>query len=220
MKRRDFLKVGALGSGLTLSQYLALVDAGEVEEAAKARSAILVFLKGGPSHLDTFDLKPEAPSEYRGEFRPVGSNKSRRVDVRVVAAMNRDPDECLADGNRKWAYNAPLLLAALADTRFRERDRPNRWAQYDTGSASMSLALQAVALGLIAHQMGGFDGERLSASFGVPERYTPMAMIAVGYPGDPNELPENFQERELAERNRQPLGEIAFAGRWESPYLD
>jgi nitroreductase len=84
----------------------------------------------------------------------------------------------------------------------------------------MSLVLEAVALGLNAHQMGGFDAERLTATFGVPERFTPMAVIAVGFPGAPQDLPEEFQERELAERNRRPLTDIAFSGRWESPYLD
>ena len=118
------------------------------------------------------------------------------------------------------ARDAPLLFAALADTRFRERDRSNRWAQYDTGAASMSLVLQAVALGLHAHQMGGFDGARLAATFGIPDRFTPMAMIAVGAPGDPARLPAELQERELGERNRRPLEDMAFAGRWESPYLD
>ncbi|HEY8504888.1 MAG TPA: DUF1501 domain-containing protein [Gemmataceae bacterium] len=68
--RRAVLKAGVLGAGLTLGQYLRLAEAGEVRNA-KARSAILVFLSGGPSHQDTFDLKPEAPAEYRGEFRPV-----------------------------------------------------------------------------------------------------------------------------------------------------
>jgi nitroreductase len=144
----------------------------------------------------------------------------------IVFDRARDPDnwrracECLSAGNRRWACDAPLMIAALADSRYRSRDEHNRWAGYDTGAASMSLVLQAVALGLIAHQMGGFDGDRLAASFGVPGRFTPMAMIAVGYPGDPDRLPEDLQEREMAERNRRPLSEIAFTGRWESPYLD
>ena len=144
----------------------------------------------------------------------------------IVFDRSRDPDnwrrayECLADGNRKWAYNAPLLIAALAHTHEENREKPNRWAQYDTGAATISLALQAVALGLIAHQMGGFDGERLTASFGVADGYIPMSITAIGYPGDPKNLPPEFQEREMAERNRKDIGEIAFAGRWESPYLD
>lgn len=144
----------------------------------------------------------------------------------IVFDRSRDPDnwrrafDCLTGGNRKWAGDAPLLLSVLADSRYRRRDDHNRWAQYDTGAASMSLVLQAVALGLIAHQMGGFDAGRLAATFGIPDRFTPMAMIAVGYPGDPERLPEDLQEREFAERNREPLSAIAFTGRWESPYFD
>jgi hypothetical protein len=68
--RRQMLKVGALGVGLTLGEYLRLCAAGS-ETADSRRSAILVFLRGGPAHQDTFDLKPTAPAEYRGEFRPI-----------------------------------------------------------------------------------------------------------------------------------------------------
>jgi hypothetical protein len=72
--RRDFIKVGALGTlGFTLPGYLRLAHAGQVRQA-RATSAIFVFLGGGPSHLDTFDLKPDAPAEYRGEFRPIDTN--------------------------------------------------------------------------------------------------------------------------------------------------
>lgn len=74
-QRRDFLKVGALGlSGFTLSNYLQMSEAGTVNQNAKAKSAIFINLPGGPSHMDTFDLKPNAPSEYRGEFSPIQTN--------------------------------------------------------------------------------------------------------------------------------------------------
>ena len=76
IRRRDFLKVGALGGlGLNLAGYLRLAEAGQVAPA-KGRSAILIYLQGGPSHLDTFDLKPEAPAEIRGEFKPIKTNVS------------------------------------------------------------------------------------------------------------------------------------------------
>ena len=68
--RRDFLKVGALGTGLTLAGYLRMAHAQQVRPA-RARSAIFVFLGGGPTHLDTFDMKPDAPAEIRGEFKPI-----------------------------------------------------------------------------------------------------------------------------------------------------
>jgi hypothetical protein len=68
--RRDLLKVGALGAfGLTLGDLFAFGQ----DRAARARSCILVWLNGGPSHLDMFDLKPEAPREIRGEFKPADS---------------------------------------------------------------------------------------------------------------------------------------------------
>jgi hypothetical protein len=73
IKRRDFLKVGAIGAGLSLSGYLRLASAGEVA-GAKAKSAIFINLQGGPSHMDTFDLKPDAPAEYRGQFNPIKTN--------------------------------------------------------------------------------------------------------------------------------------------------
>jgi len=67
--RRDFVRVGAVG-GLSLAGFLRRADAGEAR-VAKAKSAIFVFLQGGPPHLDTFDLKPDAPVEIRGEFKPI-----------------------------------------------------------------------------------------------------------------------------------------------------
>jgi len=74
VRRRDFLRIGAAGgAGLTLANYLRMAAAGEVAETP-ARSAIFVNLPGGPSHMDTFDLKPDAPSEFRGTFNPIKTN--------------------------------------------------------------------------------------------------------------------------------------------------
>ncbi|MCS6851738.1 MAG: DUF1501 domain-containing protein [Gemmataceae bacterium] len=74
LTRRDFIRVGILGSsGLTLADYLRRLDAGTVAPA-KGKSAIFVYLGGGPTHLDTFDMKPDAPAEVRGEFRPIHTN--------------------------------------------------------------------------------------------------------------------------------------------------
>jgi uncharacterized protein (DUF1501 family) len=73
MRRRDILRVGALGgTAVTLANHLAW--AGETAAAAPAKAAIFVNLGGGPSHLDTFDLKPDAPAEVRGEFKPIATN--------------------------------------------------------------------------------------------------------------------------------------------------
>ena len=73
--RRDFLRAGAAGgAGLTLANYLQLTHADELNASATAKSAIFINLNGGPSHLDTFDLKPDAPEEYRGVFNPIQTN--------------------------------------------------------------------------------------------------------------------------------------------------
>lgn len=72
--RRDMLKVGALSFfGLSLPQFLAMEKA-SAAAAAKAESVILLWCAGGPSHLDTFDPKPDAASEYRGEFKAIPTN--------------------------------------------------------------------------------------------------------------------------------------------------
>ena len=76
ISRRDFLSVGGLGlGGLTLADIFRLrAEAKTTASERKPRSVIMVCLAGGPSHLDMYDLKPEAPSEYRGEFKPISSN--------------------------------------------------------------------------------------------------------------------------------------------------
>ena len=76
--RRDFIRIGALGgSTLSLANYLRWSQAAEATAArprGRATAAIFVNLAGGPSHLDTFDMKPDAPAEYRGEFLPIETN--------------------------------------------------------------------------------------------------------------------------------------------------
>src|SRR5438876_10533620 len=76
INRRNFLKIGAFGAGLTLVDMLRVRGlATQTGQAAPAnKAAVMIFLPGGPPHLDTYDLKPDAPSEFRGEFRPIKTN--------------------------------------------------------------------------------------------------------------------------------------------------
>lgn len=124
--------------------------------------------------------------------------------------------DCLTPGNQYWVKNAPVLLASFADACFRN-GKPNRWSQYDTGASAENLCLQGAGLGLVVHQMGGFDQDKLAAAFAVPEHFTPMAMIAVGHPGDPSVLSEKHRAAEAAPRQRQPFGELFFDGQWDKP---
>jgi len=126
---------------------------------------------------------------------------------------------CLSEGN-EWALEAPVLMLSVARENFSKNEKPNRTAQHDVGLASENLVLEAVDAGLAAHQMAGFDVERSRAEFAIPEGFTPIAMIAIGYPyrGDLDRLPEKMRDRELASRARKPIDEIAFAGGWDKPY--
>src|SRR5436309_14303736 len=75
LSRRDVLQVGAIGMlGLSLPRLLrAQAHARQVGHSASADACILIFLNGGPSHLDMWDMTPAAPVEIRGEFKPIAS---------------------------------------------------------------------------------------------------------------------------------------------------
>lgn len=75
LSRRDFLQVGTLGvAGLTLADLLRLRAQVATPARSSSKAIIMVYLNGGPSHMDLYDLKPEAPVDYRGEFKPIATN--------------------------------------------------------------------------------------------------------------------------------------------------
>ena len=123
---------------------------------------------------------------------------------------------CLKEGNQKWAHRAPVLILTVAKLTF-DDDSPNRHAFHDVGLATENLLLQATALGLSAHPMAGFHIEKARTDFAIPAGFDPVAMIAVGYPGNAALLPDRLREREGQSRNREPLSEIVFARAWGIP---
>lgn len=125
--------------------------------------------------------------------------------------------DCLVEGNA-WARRAPVLALSVARLDFERNGRPNRHALHDVGLAVGSLVLQAQALGLATHQMGGFDVERARTTLGVPERHEPVAMIAIGYRGDPASLPATLAERERAPRVRREASSFVFGARWGASF--
>jgi nitroreductase len=128
---------------------------------------------------------------------------------------------CLVDGNA-WALKAPVLMISIARDNFTHNEEPNRTAQHDVGLASENLVVEAVAQGLAAHQMAGFNTAQARTAFHIPEDYTVLAMIAVGYPyrGSLDQLNEKTRASELAPRKRKPMADIAFAGDWEKAYSE
>ena len=122
--------------------------------------------------------------------------------------------DCVVPNNQIWVKAAPVLMLVCADSLFGHNQTSNRWGQYDTGAAAENLCLQATHIGLSVHQMGGFNADKARETFTIPDQYIPMAMLAVGYEGDANNLPDELKARELAERKRKPLGELFFDGTW------
>lgn len=140
-----------------------------------------------------------------------------------IVATRDEPQEharllaCLLEGNQRWARAAPVLMLSVARRAFTKHGQPNPHAWHDVGQAVAYLTVQAMALDLYVHQMAGFDAAKARQTFAIPDSADPVAGIALGYLGDPNSLPDDLRQRELAASARKPLGEFVFSGRWGEP---
>jgi nitroreductase len=150
-----------------------------------------------------------APSAFNAQ--PWRFLVGRRGDSAFQAVLST-----LSATNQLWAGASSLLVAAVTAPYFPD-GTPYENAAYDTGLAVAQLVVQAHAMGLHAHQMGGFDREKLRAAFGVPEGHTPVAVIAVGVRAEADRLPEKLRVREHLPRQRRPVPETFFAGAWGTP---
>lgn len=113
----------------------------------------------------------------------------------------------LAPGNQLWAGTAAafvLMVADLAD----DAGQARPWALYDTGQAAAHLSIQAQALGLAVHQLGGFDPTRAADVFDLTPSERPVTVLVIGRHDPELELPEPFATRESAPRERLPLAEL------------
>ncbi len=173
-----------------------------------------------------FDARPVEPEKLRSMLeaaRWAASCFNEQPWSFIVAAKDDESDayerllSCLVEANALWAGRAPVLMISVARLTFARNGKPNRHAFHDTGQAAAHLALQATASGLAIHQMAGFDVARAREQFNIPEGFEPVAAIAVGYPSDPEVLPEDLRAKELAPRTRRPLEEFVFGGDWEQP---
>jgi nitroreductase len=83
--------------------------------------------------------------------------------------------------------------------------------------AAENLVIQATSLGLVAHQMAGFRIDQARADCQIPDGYEPVAMMAVGYPGDPALLSDRLRAREVQPRVRKPVTEFVYSATWDQP---
>lgn len=121
----------------------------------------------------------------------------------------------LTPKNRIWCANAGVLIVMASKNTFDHNGKPSITHSFDTGSAWMSLALQAGMLGLVAHGMEGFDYGAAVEAVGLPDGYSVEAMCAIGHPGSPEALPEDLRAREKPS-GRKVVAEVAFEGRFPS----
>lgn len=108
----------------------------------------------------------------------------------------------LDGGNQVWCKEAAMLVVIVAHKVFALNGRPNPVHLFDVGSAWQNLALQASAMGLVAHAMQGFDFAKAHASLSVPDDYAVAAMFAIGNPGDPSALREGLRAMEVPSLRR------------------
>lgn len=120
--------------------------------------------------------------------------------------------DLLLPGNQEWCGRAGALIVGLSYRHFSRNGKPNPVHTLDTGLAVENLLLQGAALGLVCHGMAGFDRDKARAALAVPDGVDVEVMIAVGRPGDPQDLPEQLRDMDLAPSGRKPVSEIARAG--------
>ncbi|MGZ4937066.1 MAG: nitroreductase family protein, partial [Halobacteriota archaeon] len=117
---------------------------------------------------------------------------------------------CLSERNQQWARHAPVLALSVAQL-YLQTGKPNRFAFYGVGLAVENVVMQATALDLYVHQVGGLNEEAVQKAFNIPDGFEPVDIIAIGYLGDPESLPDELRKQEQAPRERKPLEQFVFS---------
>lgn len=169
-----------------------------------------------------FADRPVAAQDLRALFEAVrwAPSSYNAQPWHYLLATREQPEEfgrlltCLVEQNQAWAKFAPVLALGISRLHFSHNDKPNRAALHDLGLASAQLLVEATARGLAVHQMIGILPEKARELYQVPEGFEILTGLAIGYLGDPKQLPEAMQERDSARRPRKPVREFLFSGRW------
>jgi hypothetical protein len=133
VSRRNFMQIGAFGAGLTLADMLRARDAQAAAAATlrqstrSQKSAIMIYLPGGPSHMDMYDLKPDAPAEFRGEFNPIDTNVAgvRICEHMPMQAMMWDKLSVVRSVVSVDEHSDSLVLTGYPDRVNRTADHPS-----------------------------------------------------------------------------------------------
>lgn len=172
-----------------------------------------------------FSPRPISDADLRtilvaGQWAPSTYNEQEWRYI-VTRAQDAEPFAralaCLVPKNQQWARLAPVLLLSCGRPTFTRTGKPNPVWQHDVGLASAQIVIQAMSIGIYAHQMSGIQPEVIRATYHLPDEFEPVAAMALGYPGDVDALPEDFRAAESAERGRRPLHETFFSDDWGLP---
>ena len=154
--------------------------------------------------MTLFEAARWAPSSFNGQ--PWRFIYAHRATQEWDGLFN-----LLVPANQVWAKNAAVLMVVISRDTFEYNNKPARTHSFDTGSAWMSLALQASIMDLVAHGMEGFDYDRARKDLHIPDGYTVEAMIAVGRHGNKDLLSTELQKAETPS-DRKQVEEFIFEG--------
>jgi len=172
-----------------------------------------------------FDPRPVAEADLRSLFEAArwAASSYNEQPWSFLVATREDPAEfgrllsCLVEANQAWAKAAPVLALGVVNLKFSRNNQDNRAAVHDLGLAAGNLLVEATARGLSVHQMIGILPDKAREVFHIPEHSEAWTGIAIGYPCDPSKLPEALRERDLKPRQRKPLSQFVFTGKWGQP---
>lgn len=120
--------------------------------------------------------------------------------------------ECINQSNKDWAMRAPVLVLGMYRVRSEHTGELNGKAQYDLGGAVANLTLEATSRGLFVHQIGGFNVKKTIETFQIPEEYQPFIVLAIGYNGASDILPDALKWKEETPQIRKNLSDIISKG--------
>lgn len=148
-----------------------------------------------------------SPSSYNGQpWRFILADRRNEVGFHAMLSI-------LSGSNQRWAKDAGALLLTTARTTL-DDGRVNRYGAHDAGMALANLTVQAIEMGLFVHPMAGFDPHKARDLYAIPEQFEPITVAAIGYYGSVDQLEDDLRERELKPRERLPLSELVYEGRF------
>ncbi len=172
-----------------------------------------------------FEDRPVEQADLRSLFEAArwAASSYNEQPWSYLVATRENPVEfarllsCLVEGNQAWAKSAPVLALGVVSLRFSRHNKENRAAVHDLGLAAGNLLVEATARGLCVHQMIGILPDKAREVYEIPEHSEAWTAFAIGYKGDPAKLPDALKERDLAPRQRKPLSQFVFSGKWGDP---